>query len=152
VAEVITQLGVGEALVSTLQDGAVPGVTQRTLLRPPLSRIGTITDEERALVRRRSPVGAKYDTAVDRESAHEVLEARARRAAEASPSAPSPSQPAPSSGQDEGWDRRVREALFGTGRRQGMIEAMGKSTARTIGNQIGRRILRGILGSISRSR
>jgi DNA helicase HerA-like ATPase len=154
VSEAITQLGVGEALISTLQEGAIPGVTQRTLLRPPSSRIGAITDEERALARRRSPVGAKYDTAIDRESAHEILEARARRAsapeAAAPASTPIPSNAEPQSARDDGWDRRVREALFGTSRRQGMIEAMGKSTVRTIGNQLGRRILRGILGSITR--
>jgi uncharacterized protein len=64
-ATVITELGVGEALVSMLEDKGVPGVVQRCLVRPPCSRIGPITDEERALVRGRSPVGGTYDQAVN---------------------------------------------------------------------------------------
>jgi DNA helicase HerA-like ATPase len=149
VVDVITQLGVGEALATTLQDGGVPLPVQRTFMAPPRCRIGIITAEERATVRSRSPVGAKYDTAVNRESAHEILRQRAEAAAAAAP-APAPqgnnartAAPAPA---DSGVGKSVRDWLFGTGRRQGVLEATAKSTMRTVGNQIGREILRGILG------
>ena len=75
VAKVISTLAVGEALVSTLQEGGVPMPVQRTMMAPPRSRIGAITAEERATVRARSPIGAKYDTPVNRESAYEMLNA-----------------------------------------------------------------------------
>ena len=75
-AEAITQLGVGEALVSTLMDKGIPSVVERTLVRPPSSRIGTITADERQKVIAASPVGGIYDKAVDRESAFEVLSVR----------------------------------------------------------------------------
>jgi DNA helicase HerA-like ATPase len=148
VVDVITQLGVGEALATTLQDGGVPLPVQRTFMAPPRCRIGTITAEERALVRSRSPVGSKYDTAVNRESAHEILRRRAEAAAAAAP-APTTGNgrmaaPAPA---DTGIGKTLRDWLFGTGRRQGVLEATAKSTMRTVGNQIGREILRGILGN-----
>lgn len=76
VAQVISQLGIGEALVSTLQEKGVPMPVERTLICPPRCRIGAITPEERATVRARSPVGSKYDTPVNRESAYEILSRR----------------------------------------------------------------------------
>ncbi|MFZ1723620.1 MAG: helicase HerA-like domain-containing protein, partial [Dokdonella sp.] len=85
VVAVITQLGVGEALVTTLQDRGIPLPVQRTLIASPGCRIGTITDEERATVRSRSPVGGKYDTEIDRESAFEKLAARTEAEAAAAP-------------------------------------------------------------------
>jgi DNA helicase HerA-like ATPase len=75
--DVITQLGVGEALVSTLQEKGVPSVVEKTLMRPPSSRIGTITPEERHNVMATDPIGAMYDRVVDRESAFETLEGKA---------------------------------------------------------------------------
>src|SRR5215467_3625081 len=80
VADVITQLGVGEALVSTLQEGGVPMPVDRALIASPGCRIGAITPDERATIRARSPVGGKYDTTVDRESAFEILSQRAQAA------------------------------------------------------------------------
>jgi hypothetical protein len=153
VAAVIGQLGVGEALVSTLQEGGVPMPVQRTLICPPRCRLGALTDEERAAVRARSPVGAKYDTPVNRESAYEILSRRA------SGSAPAASAGAPAGAPAEmpgsGGAARAPEAgaawrdlLFGTRRRQGLVEAMAKQAARTVGAQIGRQILRGVLGGI----
>src|SRR6476469_4875829 len=76
VAKTISQLGVGEALVSMLLDKGVPMPVERTLIAPPRCRMGSITDAERAHVRAGSPVGAKYDTTIDRESASEMLAAR----------------------------------------------------------------------------
>ena len=77
VSDAITRLGVGEALVSTLEAGGVPSVVERTLIRPPSSRLGPIADGERKTLIASSPVGVKYDTALDRESAFEVLKKRA---------------------------------------------------------------------------
>jgi hypothetical protein len=165
VVQAITQLGVGEALVTTLQEGGVPLPVERTLIAPPRCRIGTITDEERAQVRLRSPVGAKYDNAVNRESAAEMLAAR-RQQDEAEAPEPAPSRrtgstrppvgtgpargtdsaPAPGAGSVIG--NKLKEMIFGTSRRQGMIETMAKQTMRTAGSSLGRQILRGVLGSI----
>ena len=144
VAEVIAQLGVGEALVSTLQEKGVPMPVQRTLIAPPRSRIGAITPEERATVRTRSPVGDRYDSRVNRESAYEILGKRVATAeSSATPAAPSKAgAQAPARGP-------LGELLWGTGRRQGMVETMGKQAARTVGSQIGRQILRGVLGGIA---
>jgi DNA double-strand break repair helicase HerA and related ATPase len=139
VATAITQLGVGEALVSTLQENAVPMPVERTLMAPPRSRIGAISEEERAAVRGRSPVGATYDTRVNRESAYEMLQ---RKVASQQAAAPIEDKPADQSGALSDW-------LWGTNRRQGMVEAMAKQAARTVGSRLGRQILRGVLGGIS---
>ncbi|MEW5835254.1 MAG: helicase HerA-like domain-containing protein [Pseudomonadota bacterium] len=147
VAQAITQLGVGEALASTLGTGGVPTPVEQVLVTTPCCRIGAITAEERQTVRMRSPVGGKYDTPVNRESAAEKLAARAQdKAADADQVATS----APSTAGTPGsaWGEAVHDALFGTKRRQGMIEALGKSAVRTMGNQLGRQILRGVLGGL----
>jgi DNA helicase HerA-like ATPase len=155
VAAVIGQLGVGEALVSTLQDRGVPSPVQRAIMAPPRCRMGALTPEERAAVRSRSPVGAKYDTRVNRESAYERLSGRAGKGAapasrhDTSTSPPEPAQsrntkadPAPEGGGGIG------ELIWGTKRRQGMAEALAKQAARTVGSEIGRQIVRGVLGGI----
>ncbi|HAR94589.1 MAG TPA: ATP-binding protein [Deltaproteobacteria bacterium] len=143
VANVIAQLGVGEALVSMLQEKGVPMPVERALICPPRSRIGAVTSDERATVRNRSPLGAKYDTRVNRESAYEILSRRTvdRETAEAEQNR---------SEKERSSDRPgvVSEWLWGTKRRQGMVETMAKQAARTVGSQIGRQILRGILGGI----
>ncbi len=152
VVAVITQLGVGEALVTTLQDRGIPLPVQRTLIASPGCRIGTITDEERATIRSRSPVGGKYDTEIDRESAFEKLAARAEAEAAAAPAPASRGAgqaPAEAGG---GLMDKVSGMLFGTGRRQGMLEAMAKSAARNAGGQISRSIMRGVLGGIFKGR
>ena len=157
VAAVIGQLGVGEALVSTLQEKGVPSPVERALIAPPRCRMGAITPEERTSVRGRSPVGGKYDTAVNRESAYEMLskrsestvprpEAPARETSAAPADAPrsrgSRAQPAEESGGGIG------DMIWGTKRRQGMAEALAKQAARTVGSELGRQILRGVLGGI----
>jgi hypothetical protein len=149
VADVITQLGVGEALVSTLQDGGVPLPVERALIVPPTSRIGAITDAERATIRSRSPVGGKYDTAVDRESAYEILSQRTNATA-ASPVAGDGTGTAPAAAQSPGWGKAVSDAVFGTNRRQGMIEALAKSAVRNAGGRLGSALMRGVLGSLLR--
>ena len=143
VAEVISRLGVGEALVSTLQENGVPMPVERTMICPPRCRIGAVTPEERAAVRARSPLGGKYDSRVNRESAYEIL---SRRAA-AAPASVVRSGPGKPEQQSEAGGV-VGDFLWGTKRRQGMVETMAKQAARTVGSQIGRQILRGVLGGI----
>lgn len=147
VADAIGKLGVGEALASTLRDGGVPTPVEQVLVTTPCCRIGAITDAERAGVRQRSPVGGKYDTPIDRESAAEMLAKRADgKAADAG--AGKAGTPAQDGDGGPAWSGAVHDALFGTSRRQGMIETMGKQVVRTIGSQLGRQILRGVLGGI----
>jgi len=143
VADVISRLGVGEALVSTLQDKGIPMPVEHTLIAPPRCRMGAITEEERAAVRARSPLVGKYDTPVNRESAYEILTQRAAKLAA------SEERPAgQSAGPSPGAGGPLGDLLWGTGRRQGMIETMAKQAARTVGAQLGRKILRGLLGGI----
>ncbi|MEF9977213.1 MAG: helicase HerA-like domain-containing protein [Thermomonas sp.] len=147
VAVTISQLGTGEALVSTLQDKGVPMPVEKTLIAPPRCRMGAITDAERAQVRAGSPVGMKYDNRVDRESAAELLakKAEAKVAQAETPQAKTREQDDAEGG---GFGGAVKDAVFGTKRRQGMIETMAKQTTRTIGTKLGNQIVRGILGSI----
>jgi DNA helicase HerA-like ATPase len=149
VAEVISQLGVGEALVSTLQEKGVPMPVERTLMCPPRCRMGAVTPDERAAVRGRSPVGGKYDTRVNRESAYEIL--NRRTVADDAPVAQPPrtdQPPRTEQPQPQSETGGLSDLLWGTKRRQGMVEAMAKQAARTVGSQIGRQILRGVLGGI----
>jgi len=143
VAQVISELGVGEALVSTLQDKGIPMPVERTLICPPRCRMGTITPEERAAVLARSPLGGKYDSPVNRESAYEIL---SRRAVPGERQVPQPGQ-AQAEQRSEG-SSPLGDLLWGTKRRQGMVETLAKQAARTVGSQIGRQILRGVLGGI----
>ena len=147
VASAIGKLGVGEALVSTLQDKGIPMPVEHTLIAPPRCRMGAITEAERMQVRNASPVGGRYDTAIDRESAAEMLARKAQAMADQvqAPAATTRDQDDAGEG---GFGQSVKDAVFGTKRRQGMIETAAKQTARTVGNQIGRQILRGVLGSI----
>jgi len=159
-AVVLSQLAVGEALVSTLQDRGVPMPVERTLMAPPRCRMGAITPEERAAVRARSPIGARYDTAVNRESAYEILGRRAvpaeASAAGATPGRPRARRPAAGRAPAEATDVEpptesgggLGELLWGSRRRQGMVETLAKQTARTVGSEVGRQILRGVLGGI----
>lgn len=148
VAATIGQLGVGEALVSTLQDKGVPMPVERTLIAPPRCRMGAITDAERAQVRAGSPVGGKYDQAIDRESAAELLAKKADVKAERAQAPQARTRAQDEAEGKRGFGDAVKDAVFGTKRRQGMIETMAKQSARTVGSQVGRQILRGILGGI----
>jgi len=145
IEQVITELGVGEALVSFLDEKGTPAVVERALVLPPRSRIGPITMDERTASIKRSTVAGIYEQVVDRESAYEVLKERRQQAA-ATPA--SPSAPAPGSTGSVFGD--VLGSVFGQGssRRQSAGEAMVKSAARAIGSEVGRQIMRGVLGSI----
>jgi DNA helicase HerA-like ATPase len=149
VANAIGQLAVGEALVSTLQDGGVPLPVERAFVAPPTSRIGAITDAERSTIRSRSPVGGKYDTAIDRESAYEKLSARNANAPTASAPA-GRNAPAPAQDAGPGWGGAIKDAIFGTNRRQGLLESAAKSMVRSASTKMGQQIMRGVLGSIMR--
>jgi DNA helicase HerA-like ATPase len=141
--EVITNLGVGEALVSVLEEGGAPSIVQRTLVRPPASRIGPASDAERSELLRKSPLAGRYDNSVDRESAHEILKKRADEAAVEAEEAE----------KEMAEEKKRQRSSRGKGRsRQSVGEAMAKSVARAIGSQIGRKVVRGILGSIFRGR
>ena len=145
VVSAITQLAVGEALASTLGNGGVPSPVQKVLVTSPCCRIGAISEAERGTVRQRSPVGGKYDSAVNRDSAEEML---ARRANEKAGAAATPSTGGSAAPPGNGWGGAVHDVLLGNGRRQGMIEAMAKSASRAIGSRVGQQIVRGVLGSI----
>ena len=143
VAETISKLGTGEALVSTLQDKGVPSPVQQTLVSPPRCRMGAINDTERQQVRNGSPVGGKYDQPIDRESAAEILAKRAETATKAAEAPAAKAEP-----ESGGFSQAVKDAVWGTKRRQGMVETMATQTTRTIGTKLGNQILRGIMGSI----
>ncbi len=147
VARTISQLGTGEALVSTLQEKGAPMPVEKTLIAPPRCRMGAIAEAERAQVRSGSPVGHKYDNRIDRDSAAEMLVARAEAATQQAKAPPARTRDQDEA-EDSGFGQSVKDAVFGTKRRQGMVETMAKQTARTVGNRIGQQIVRGLLGSI----
>ncbi len=140
--KVITELGVGEALVSTLEDKGTPSIVERTLIRPPASRIGPASDSERAELLRRSPFAGRYDQEIDRISAHELLTERAEKAAREAEEAERAME-----------EEKKKKRLSGGSRgRQSVGEALMKSVARSIGSQVGRTLIRGILGSLFKGR
>ncbi|MEY4427523.1 MAG: hypothetical protein RLZZ182_212 [Pseudomonadota bacterium] len=168
IATAITELAVGEALISLLDDKARPGITQRVFVLPPGSQIGPITPEQRTKLLQNSLVAGVYEKTVDRESAYEKLKGRAAAA---------PSDPAERTGSlreeaanavrrgageattgaateavtqaSGGWLGEVAGGLLkGSGRKDSILETVAKSAARTIGSTVGREIIRGVLGSI----
>ncbi len=152
--DAITGLGVGEALVSFLDEKGRPAVVERVYILPPASRIGSITPEERKAAVAASPLAGIYDKTVDRESAFEMLKERAAAAAPAAnaPDAQTPAE-AGAAGADGGLMGGLKDLLFGStgprgGRREGMIDAMAKTAGRTASSAITREIVRGVLGSL----
>ncbi|GCB03418.1 ATP-binding protein [Ralstonia sp. SET104] len=162
----IGELAVGEALISMLDESGRPEITQRAFVVPPASRIGPISDDERRALISNSLVAGRYDTAIDRESAYEILTGRvAGGGAAAAPApgsigtdfgaspgaAPAPA-PAQVPAQEGGWLGEVGSILTKgtgrTGRGDSIVETLAKSTMRTIGSTVGREIVRGVLGSI----
>ncbi|MCP3669261.1 MAG: DUF853 family protein [Gammaproteobacteria bacterium] len=142
--KVITELGTGEALVSVLAEDGSPTPVERVLIRPPQSRIGPLTGPEREEILGRSPLKGRYDTAVDRESAHELLKKRAEeeQRAELAEQARIEQEKAAKKEESKG------NMWTGTSRRQGVGEAIVKSVVRSVGSSLGRQIVRGILGSL----
>jgi DNA helicase HerA-like ATPase len=139
VAVAITELGVGEALVSFLDEKGIPTPVERTFVCPPGSRVGPTTDGERMDVVKSSNIFSFYEKTVDRESAYEILKSRAE-------------QTATEAKEEEGFDwggilGGDKKKSSGS-RSDGVLEAAAKSAARAIGSQLGRQIIRGVLGSI----
>ena len=154
-ATVITELGMGEALVSCLDEKGSPSVVERAFIIPPQGYIGPIDESQRRTLIQSSLVAGVYEQQVDRESAYEIIKTRAAQAtmqaeanAQATMRAQTESQQA-----NSGVGSIIGNILNGTPgtggrRREGAIEALAKSTARSIGSQIGRAVIRGVLGSI----
>jgi len=149
----ITEMGVGEALVSCLDENGQPGIVERAFIIPPHSQIGPVTAEQRRQLIESSLVAGVYEQAVDRDSAYEVLKSRAEQATNKAAISPQAQTAAdvPSAGSALGG---ILGEMFGgstgTGvrRREGIVEALAKSAARSVGSQVGRAIIRGVLGSI----
>ncbi len=137
---VILELGVGEALVSFLENKGEPSIVQRTLIRPPNGRIGPLTAAERAEVSGRSPYAGKYDTAIDRESAHEILATRREKLAK---------QKAAEAAAEEGRKGSWANVVFGRGPRGG--RSLGEQVARDVGRSIMRRMIGSVTRSVMRS-
>jgi len=158
----ITELAVGEALVSLLDAKGRPCETERVFVLPPGSQLGPITPEQRQTLIQSSLVAGVYEKVVDRESAYEIFQAHAGKRAEAAAQAQATAPKAPripgGAGQAAetsggGIGDKVNEALFGRtgprgGQYDGLVQAMAKTAARSVASGIGRQIVRGMLGSI----
>ncbi|TAK85101.1 MAG: DUF853 family protein [Aquabacterium sp.] len=171
IATAITELAVGEALVSLLDDKGRPSVTERVFVLPPGSQIGPITPEQRQALLANSLVAGVYEKMIDRESAYEKIKGRTA----SSSSGPATGNGAPKSMREEaaeamrgsasgaakdaateatggasgGWLGDIAGGLLkGSGRKDSILETVAKSAARTIGSTVGREIIRGVLGSI----
>lgn len=138
-AGVIKELGVGEALVSTLDGKGIPGQVERTLIRPPASRLGPANRVERQATIDASVFRGRYDSSLDRRSAYEVLRERAERMNDAV---------ARDTGTARGRSSRTKLPSGRRSNRQSILEALVKSVVRSVGSSLGRRISRGVLGSI----
>ncbi|MWV11428.1 DUF853 family protein [Pseudomonas sp. R-28-1W-6] len=137
---VLTELGIGEALVGTLEEKGTPATVQRVAIAPPQSRIGPLSEGERAALLRASPQAGRYDKAVDRESAYEMLMARAQQqSAEAPVEQP---KAADKSGDTSGLGGMAGE-LLGS-----LASQVMKTAVRQAANQIGRQLVRGLMGSL----
>jgi hypothetical protein len=166
----ITELAVGEALVSLLDAKGRPSITERVFVQLPGSRIGPVTPEQRQALLANSIVAGVYENAVDRESAYERLKGRAEAPA-ATPGKPAPSPTAAAAstaaastadgaaaggsggGLLDSVGGPLKDVLFGStgprgGRHEGLAEAMVRSAVRTIGSSVGREIVRGVLGGL----
>ena len=175
IGQAITELAVGEALVSLLDEKGRPGITERVFVLPPAGQIGPVTPEQRKALIAGSLVAGVYDQAVDRESAYEKLKGRAASAPDApaaggqgapvpapdrmptpiggTPTRTGPSTPSPAGGSAPAEGSFLNDLLFGTtgprgGRKDGLVQTLAKSAVRTVGTNVGKEILRGVLGGI----
>lgn len=159
--EVIVTLGTGEALVSTLHDKGAPSIVERTLIRPPSGRAAPLTDVERQTVMNMSAVAGLYDRDIDRESAFEILNARAKAIADAAQQAEEEAEAEAEDNASSRWSlpgfgtNEPAKSSTGKGKaaprqRESIVEAAMKSAARTVATSVGRALVRGILGSFKR--
>jgi DNA helicase HerA-like ATPase len=173
----ITELGKGEALVSFLEGNGTPTMVERVLIRPPSARIGPITAEERTALIAKSPIKGKYDTAVDRDSAFEMLLKRVKETAAAGDDVPASAGQAPAEEAPSGVLGHLGAIvgiIFGTNRKRGtrlttgqviardltrtvtnrvagqIAGQLGKSVAGQMGGTVGKAIVRGALGGLLR--
>ncbi|MGB3449842.1 MAG: helicase HerA-like C-terminal domain-containing protein [Giesbergeria sp.] len=149
----ITELAVGEALVSLLDAKGRPSVTERVYVLLPGSQLGPITPQQRQSLIAGSLVAGVYENTVDRESAYEKLKSRAAATATPAPAGSNKGTPAAPANEGGGMMDGLNDVLFGTtgprgGQRDGLAQTMAKSAVRTMGTTLGREILRGVLGSI----
>ena len=181
VAQVITELKVGEALVSLLQPDGAPSPVERTLIKPPASRVGPLTAQERAVIVSTDAIGTKYDTPLDRDSAEEILKAKADEAAAAAAAAKAQTEADKAAAEKARLDaiaakeaaraqaaqeklerqrqreaereeaRRAREAAKPT-MTDKIITSATRAAASSVGRQLGGSILRGIFGGLMRGR
>ena len=157
--QVISELGVGEALVSTLDEKGRPNIVERVFIVPPASRIGPIDEAERKTVMAESVVAGVYDKTEDRESAYEILRGRAQAdeaseadkegngSQDAAAEAPGSRLKTPPQAAG-GWASALQGMLGGSGRKDSIFESAAKSAARSVGSSVGRAIVRGVLGSL----
>ena len=156
----ITELAVGEALVSLLDEKGRPGITERVYVLPPGSQIGPITPDQRKALLQNSLVAGAYEKVVDRESAYEKLKGRATTTADAAQSMRDEAIEAARGGAADaaqeaggGLMGGLSDLLFGStgprgGKRDGIAQTLAKSAARTVGSTVGREIIRGVLGGL----
>ena len=169
--EAIREVGTGEAVTSFLEAKGIPGMVERTLVRPPSSQVGPLDAGTRAALRAASPLAGKYERVVDRQSAHEILSARAEAAAREAAAAEEAALREKDlarreaeaerefrnarrwdGGRDEGGQSTTRRRTTSSSRSDSLGEAFAKSLARQIGGKAGQAIVRGVLGSLFRSR
>ncbi|OIQ27814.1 MAG: ATP-binding protein [Alphaproteobacteria bacterium MedPE-SWcel] len=157
--DAIREVGVGEAVTSMLQKKAVPGIVERTLIRPPSSQLGPISAAERKAVLQASDMSGKYDTPVDRKSAFEMLKARADQAAkeaaeaeEKADSTPDPMVREFSAARRYSSGRVGRSTSRKFGRQDSFASAMSEAVIKELKGTTGRRIVRGILGGLFKGR
>ncbi|MBE2276524.1 MAG: DUF853 family protein [Rhodobacteraceae bacterium] len=166
IEEAIRDVGTGEAVTSFLEHKGIPGMAERTLVRPPMSRLGPADDAIRAAAVAASPVGGKYDRAIDRESAWEILKARAERAAAEAARDADAAGRATGGGDDDDDDGLSHARRYDGGRAQtttrrttapkptrssrsdSVTEAFAKSFARQLGSKSGQAVVRGIFGTL----
>ncbi len=165
--DAIREVGTGEAVTSFLEAKGVPGMVERTLVRPPQSRLGPLTPEERRAILAASPFGLKYDKVIDRESAYEILTARAAAAAQDAAEAEEKAAQDKAATADAarefrnarrydggGSDKTARTAprRNSSARNDSLLETFGKSLVRQLGTKAGQQIVRGVLGTLFRAR
>nr|WP_044007478.1 helicase HerA-like domain-containing protein [Jannaschia sp. CCS1] len=161
IEDAIREVGVGEAVTSLLERKGIPGIAQRTLIRPPSSQLGPIEVATRAALMGMSPVAGKYDTVQDRESAYEILQKRASEAAQEAEKAEEQEEQAEAAEREYRAGRRytggsVSRSTSKPRRRSSRSDSIGttfaKSFARQMGSRSGRAVVRGILGGLFRGR
>jgi DNA helicase HerA-like ATPase len=153
VATAITELKVGEALVSLLQPDGAPSPVERTLIKPPRSRLGPLSDNERSVIRSTSPVEGKYDHPIDRESAGEILKARAEAAATAAAAAQAQEDQAKAAAAQAKEAARIeRERRANPTFMEQVTTQFGRTVQRQVINRAAGSLVRGILGGLFRGR